>query len=114
MMKLYQFPFSHYCEKARWVLEYKPCSEPRQARLSLFACCTQRRAETLPYHCQILLLLSRVVGCSGNRMCARTRRAALRVALVEGRVDALTAQGVRSLGLHRCSIRVCCKPQHTR
>jgi glutathione S-transferase len=23
MMKLYQFPFSHYCEKARWALEYK-------------------------------------------------------------------------------------------
>jgi glutathione S-transferase len=23
MMKLYQFPFSHYCEKSRWVLEYK-------------------------------------------------------------------------------------------
>lgn len=23
MMKLYQFTFSHYCEKARWALEYK-------------------------------------------------------------------------------------------
>jgi glutathione S-transferase len=26
MMKLYQFPFSHYCEKARWALEYKGVS----------------------------------------------------------------------------------------
>jgi glutathione S-transferase len=23
MMKLYQFPFSHFCEKARWALDYK-------------------------------------------------------------------------------------------
>jgi glutathione S-transferase len=23
MIKLYQFPFSHFCEKARWALEYK-------------------------------------------------------------------------------------------
>ena len=23
MIKLYQFPISHYCEKIRWALEYK-------------------------------------------------------------------------------------------
>src|SRR6516225_6652130 len=23
MIELYQFPFSHYCEKARWALDYK-------------------------------------------------------------------------------------------
>ena len=23
MIKLYQFPISHYCEKIRWVLDYK-------------------------------------------------------------------------------------------
>lgn len=29
MMKLYQFTFSHYCEKARWALEYKGiCYQP--------------------------------------------------------------------------------------
>ena len=26
MMKLYQFPFSHFCEKARWALDYKRIS----------------------------------------------------------------------------------------
>ena len=54
MLKLYQFPISHYCEKVRWVLEYKNIN---YKKINLLPGLHARKAKKLTSHSTLPILI---------------------------------------------------------
>jgi len=54
MLKLYQFPISHYCEKARWALEYKNIE---YKKINLLPGLHAKKAKKLTSHSSLPILI---------------------------------------------------------